>query len=347
MADGNYSKNFFLAVLFALAVLTILVVKPFLVPLASAGIIAYLFFPVHRYIHEKTHSKRFAAWIVVILLFLIITMSMYFVVNALTREGYTLFITVKQKLSAEALIETDCAATPSTFCELNNQIIRFFKDPQIKFYLQDSISKVSNYITDQTFKVISNLPGVALDLIVMFFVIYYLLVDGAAFIDKVKKSIPLKSHHVDNIIEQFDSFTFATLYGKLIVALIQGVIGGITFFALGLTAPLIAGIAMAFFAFLPVIGTPIIWLPAAITLILVGETGKGVALLLVGTFIIASIDNILKPAIIGKRTKLHPAAVLVGIFGGIFLIGPVGIVVGPLIISLLISFIGVYYKEGY
>ncbi len=347
MSDNNYSKNFFLAALFVLAVLTFLIVKPLFIALVSAGILAYIFYPVYKYLLSKTKNKMISALIIIIALAVIISIASYSMVNVLTKEGYTLFITAKQKLSSNSLVETDCVANPSLFCNFNNKIINFMRDPQVKFYLEDTISKLSSYITTETFAFISNLPLFIIDMVVMFFAIYYLLKDGTDFISKIKKAIPLKSHHVDDIIKQFDNFTFATLYGKLITSLIQGTVGGLLFFALGLSTPLIAGIVMAFFAFLPVIGTPIIWLPTAFTLLIEGSTTKGLILILGGTIMTASVDNILKPMIIGNRAHLHPAIVLVGIFGGIFLVGPIGIIVGPLIISLLISFIEVYYKEGY
>ena len=342
--NNNFSKNFFLAGLFALVILSFIIINPFITAIASGSILAYIFYPLHKRMSKKINAKLSAA-LILILLVLIIVVPTFFIANSLTKEGYSLFITVKQKLSG-TLEETDCAANPALFCETANKIIKLMQDPQTKFYVEDGISKLSTYIINQTTGLIARLPVIVLDLIVMFFLIYYFLLDGPRFIEKIKGSIPLRKHHVDHIIQEFNNFTFATLYGNLITAVIQGFIGGLTFFLLGLQTPILAGFAMAFFAFLPFIGTPIVWIPAAIGLLITGETTKGVILLLIGAFIISTIDNIIKPEIIGKRTKLHPAAVLVGILGGIFLMGPIGIIVGPLIFSLLISFVEVYYKEG-
>ena len=343
--NNNFSKNFFLAALLALVILSFIIINPFIIAISSAAILAYIFYPLHKRMSKKINNRLSAA-IILIILILVVTVPMYFIANSLTKEGYSLFITVKQNLASGALKEADCAVNPPVFCEFNNRVVRFFQDEQVKFYVEDAISKFSTYIVNQTAGFIAKLPIVIIDLLVMFFLIYYFLLDGPRFIEKIKGSIPLRKHHVDHIIQEFNNFTFATLYGNLITATIQGVIGGITFFLLGLQTPILAGFAMAFFAFLPFIGTPIIWIPAAIGLLVTGETTKGIILLLIGVFIISTIDNIIKPEIIGKRTKLHPAAVLVGILGGIFLMGPIGIIVGPLIFSLLISFIEVYYKEG-
>jgi predicted PurR-regulated permease PerM len=343
--NETFSKNFFLAAMFVLMIISIIIIKPLFIALLSAAVLAYLCYPIYKRLAQKI-NKRIAAGLIIIFLVLILAVPMYFVVNALAKEGYTLFITAKQKLSPDALALSDCEENPYTFCEINNKIITSLKDPQTRFYLEDAISKFSTYIIDTTSRLLVNLPILLIDILVMFFAIYYLLIDGAEFINRIKGSIPLKKHHVDHIIQEFNNFTFATLYGNFITAGIQGTIGGVTFALLGLATPILAGLAMAFFAFIPFIGTPIIWIPAAIGLFIAGETVKGIILLLVGLFIISTIDNILKPMIIGKRTKLHPAAVLVGIIGGIFIMGPIGIIGGPLVFSLLISFIEVYYKEG-
>lgn len=346
MSDNNFSKTFFLAAMFVLMILTFIIIKPLFISLVSAAIIAYLFYPLYKYIEKKINSRKVAATIIIILLIFLITVPMYFAVNSLTKEGYGLYLRAKQKLSEGGLEVVDCDESPRPFCEINNKIARFVRDPQVNFYLSDVISKFSSYIVEQTSKLIINLPIIIMNLFVMLFVVFYLLLDGAGFIEKVKKSVPLRTHHVDHIIKEFNDFTYAVLYGNFITALIQGLIGGIIFFALGLSTPILAGLGMAFFAFIPFLGTPIIWVPTSIALLIAGETTKAIILILLGIFIISSVDNFIRPAIIGKRTRLHPAAVLIGIFGGIFLMGPIGIIIGPLVISLLISFVEVYHREG-
>lgn len=346
MPDNNFSKTFFLMTMFLLMVITFIIIKPLFISLVSAAIISYLFYPLYRWLNKKTNKRRLSASIIIIIIIFLITVPVYFAVNSLTREGYSLYLTAKQKLSEGGLEEVDCLEEPRPFCNLNNKIVGYIRDPQVNFYLTDIISKFSSYIVDMTSRFLINLPIIMINLFVMLFVVFYLLMDGAAFIQKAKTSVPLRTHHVDHIVTEFNDFTYGVLYGNFITALIQGLIGGLIFFALGIGTPILAGLGMAFFAFIPFLGTPIIWVPTAIALLIAGETTKAIILLLLGIFIISTIDNFIRPAIIGKRTKLHPAAVLVGIFGGILLMGPIGIIIGPLVISLFISFIEVYHREG-
>ncbi|MBN2421216.1 AI-2E family transporter [Candidatus Woesearchaeota archaeon] len=345
MGDEHFSRNFFIAALFSLVILSALIVFPFATAVMFAAILSYLTYPLYKKIAGGI-GRQFAAGLIVLLLIVLLTIPSYFMLNALTKEGYTLYITAKQKL-AVGFDEKDCVAEPGFMCNTINNLIGFTKGQQFKFYVEDAVSKLTSYIVNKASNFFVNLPKLFIDLVVMFFMIYYFLLDGLSLIKKIKTSIPLKTHHIDEVISQFNNFTHATIYGNLITALVQGTIGGLIFWILGIQAPIIAGIAMAFFAFLPVVGTPIVWLPAAISLFIGGETSKAVILLILGTFVISTIDNIIKPEIIGKRTRLHPAAVLIGIFGGMFTMGLIGILIGPLVLSLLISFVEVYYKEGY
>ena len=146
--------------------------------------------------------------------------------------------------------------------------------------------------------------------------------------------------------------TSAVIYGSLIIAIIQGMLGGIGFWVVGLPSPLIWAIVMIFAALIPYIGSSIIWFPAALILIFSGYVDsepiliiKGAGLILYGTFIIGLIDNILKPKIIGDKGGLHPVLVLLGVIGGLNLLGFIGIIIGPIILAMLVTFIKIYEEE--
>ena len=150
---------------------------------------------------------------------------------------------------------------------------------------------------------------------------------------------------VKNIFKQFNNLTYATVYGQFIVALIQGAVATVAYFLFGVGSPITWGLLTTFFALIPFLGTPIVWVPISLNLLISAEIARGIGLLLVGIFIISTIDNLLKPRLIGKRASLHPVLVLIGVVGGLITMGLIGIIIGPLIISLLISFVEVYHKE--
>jgi predicted PurR-regulated permease PerM len=162
----------------------------------------------------------------------------------------------------------------------------------------------------------------------------------------------MKLHHQKQVMQQLDEVSFAIIYGSLLIALIQGGIGAIGFYFFGISSPLTWGIIMSIFALIPFIGTAIVWLPMSLILVVQGITTsssstmlKGVGLLLYGALIISTIDNILKPHIIGKRAKIHPVLVLLGVLGGLAFFGFIGFIVGPLILAVVATVIEIYEKE--
>jgi predicted PurR-regulated permease PerM len=309
MAEERFSKNFFLGLLFVLLILTGFVLYPLINALLCAGVLAYFFYPIYKWCAKKTHTKKVAAIFLVLILIVLISVAGYYITDSITKEGYTLFIEIKQKLVTMENINVDCAKTPYLFCGVMSELSNGLKNPQVSSYVETASTDLSSFIVNEASNFILNLPNLLIFFIVMFFSTYYFFVDGAAMIQKLKNSIPLKKHHFDDIINQFNEFMHATL--------------------------------------LPVIGSPLVWIPTAITLLLAGSTGKAIILLLVGTFVISMADNYLRPVLIGNKSNIHPGIILIGTLGGILLMGPVGIIIGPLVLSLSWTFIEVYYKEGF
>ena len=144
----------------------------------------------------------------------------------------------------------------------------------------------------------------------------------------------------------------AIVYGSIVVALIQGTLGGIGFWIVGIPSPILWGILMSLFALIPMVGTGIIWVPASLGMAaygyLSGDTvmvWKAIGLFIYGVFVIAGIDNVLKPKIIGERAHVHPVIILLGVLGGLKFFGIVGFAVGPLILAIFITFLEIYEYE--
>jgi predicted PurR-regulated permease PerM len=181
---------------------------------------------------------------------------------------------------------------------------------------------------------------------------FFLWRDWDRLIKKLHQLIHLRKHHEAHIMSKMNDMTYAIVYGNFIVALIQGAVGALGFMIFGVPSPLVWGLVMAFFSLIHIIGTPVVWVPASLLLILDGissasnnEIIRGVGLFLYGLIIISTIDNILKPKIIGGRGNIHPVLVLIGVLGGIGLFGLIGIIIGPLILGLFNVFIDIFEEE--
>ena len=197
-----------------------------------------------------------------------------------------------------------------------------------------------------------SIPIFILHLFILLFVMFFLFRDGKVFVDKIERLLPLKVRYRQHIFKKLSDMTYAVVYGSIIIAMIQGALGGIGFFIFGLSSPLLWGIVMVFAALIPYIGSTIIWFPAALMLIFNGyinlETTlmiKGILLMIYGIFVIGTVDNILKPKIIGDKAGLHPILVMLGVVGGLSLFGFIGVIVGPIILAMLVAFVDIYEEE--
>lgn len=184
--------------------------------------------------------------------------------------------------------------------------------------------------------------GVTINFVFRAFSIFSLLRDGPTFFKKISDYLPFSEVQKDRLIKRAEDVIASTIYGGVVVAMVQGFMGGITFFILGISSPVLWGFSMAIATFLPLIGPFIVWVPAAIYLFIQGELWRGVALSILGAFGISLIDNFLRPIIIGNRTKMPILIIFFSVLGGIKLFGLIGFVMGPLVLATFFSVIELF-----
>jgi predicted PurR-regulated permease PerM len=333
--------------------LVFLVIRPFIGALLASVFLAYIFYPIYKWFNKHINVKWLSALLVSLIVILILVLPLFFVLNTLTREAYVSYITSKQKILGVGDMLKNCPNNNS-LCNFVSYIGDFLDEPKVKYQLQTTVERLTSYIIDSASNLVFSIPRFILNFFVMVFVMFYLFKDGPMFISHVQRLLPLKDIYKRHLFEKFGKVTHAILYGHIVVAVIQGFLGGIGFFLFGVNSPLIWGIIMAFAALIPFIGTGLVWFPPALLRIVNGVlTGDkfmtlgGVLFMLYGLLIVSSIDNIIRPKIIGDRAKVHPTLILVGVLGGIYLLGVVGLIVGPLILALFITFVKAYEKDKF
>lgn len=191
---------------------------------------------------------------------------------------------------------------------------------------------VSNAVTVGT-----NALSLFLQISIMLYLFFFFLRDGRRILATCNRSIPLAPRHKAEFGQKFMSMARATIKGTLIVALVQGILGGITFWMLGINAPVLWGALMGVFSLIPAFGTGVVWLPMAIYLMLTGDVTKGVILLAIGAGVISMVDNVLRPILVGKDTGLPDWLLLIVTLGGVAVFGFNGILIGPMIAALFIA----------
>lgn len=172
---------------------------------------------------------------------------------------------------------------------------------------------------------------------VMLYLTFFLLRDGETLGEKVKAAVPLRPELRDALIAHFIVVVRATMKGTIVVAIVQGILGGLIFWVLGVEGALLWGLLMGFFALVPAVGTGIVWLPVAIYLLLTGSIWEGLALIACGIFIIGLVDNLLRPILVGHDTRMPDFVVLIATLAGLELFGLNGVIVGPMIAALFIA----------
>jgi len=197
----------------------------------------------------------------------------------------------------------------------------------------------------QTPSLLKGLGQLLFGFLLMFIAMFFLFRDGPLLRKLVEESNPLPTAYESEIIKKFQDVSYAIFVGSILTAIVQGLLGAFLFWALGIRAPLFWGAIIAFVSLVPIVGAFIVWVPWTAFLLLVGQTVKGIVLLAIGGLVVSSIDNFLKPIIIQGRTDMHPMLVFLSVLGGMQAFGFQGIVLGPLIVVLFVSFLSFYQIE--
>ncbi len=174
-------------------------------------------------------------------------------------------------------------------------------------------------------------------LLVMLYLLFFFLRDGDELNDRIRSALPLRASHTAEILDAFTLAVRGTIKGIILVALIQGALGGVIFWLLGLTAPLLAGAIMALLSLLPVLGSALVWAPVGLYLLVAGSVTKGLILLAFGTFVIGLADNFLRPILVGQSIQMPSYIVLLATLGGLATLGANGFVVGPLVAAMFLT----------
>lgn len=206
--------------------------------------------------------------------------------------------------------------------------------------LQDFGKVIITYLSSATGNILSIIFQFAVAVLLLFFIFR----DGEGLLEKIKGAALIPHRDIDVFIRETGVVIRAVIYGVIITAMVQGVLGGIGFWILGLPAPVLFGTIMFILALIPFGGTPMVWLPAALWLLYNGMIGKGVFLILWGVLVISMIDNFLRPYFIGKKLGFHGVLTFIGIVGGMMAFGFLGVFLGPFLLAISIRLFEMYLK---
>jgi predicted PurR-regulated permease PerM len=231
---------------------------------------------------------------------------------------------------------TFMAALPSWATGLLDRFgLTSFADIQERFAA--GITKGIQFFGSQALNVGQNTLEFVVSFFVMLYLLFFLLRDGAALRRRARDAIPLREDLQHDLSTKFANVIRATVKGNVVVALVQGLLGGFAFWVLGIQPAILWAVVMAFLSLLPAVGSALVWLPAAIYLLAIGAIWQGVGLIAYGVFVIGLVDNVLRPILVGKQTKMPDYVVLLSTLGGMAVFGFNGFVIGPIIAAMFMA----------
>ncbi|ALO44854.1 AI-2E family transporter [Pseudohongiella spirulinae] len=337
-------KRGFLIVLGAITLAFLLILLPFWSAIFWACVMSLLFNPVQRRLVEKFNGRQSLAALLTLLLGLIVVViPAIAIVFGFINEGVQLYQSIENReISPSAFIERVGNAVPF----LPDLLQRLGIDTSnLRSYLSDSAISLSRMISQEALNVGRNTVSFTLNLALMLYLTFFLLRDGESLVNWMRNAVPMDEERRHVLFTKFAEVSRATVKGNLVVAIVQGALGGLIFWLLDLQAPLLWAVIMAFLSLVPAVGASLVWIPVAIYMYATGDWIKASILVAYGAVIIGLADNVLRPILVGRDTKLPDYMVLFSTLGGISLLGINGFVIGPLIAALFLSFWTIFSKE--
>jgi predicted PurR-regulated permease PerM len=339
---------FLIAAFLGVLYLCFRVLQPFWMPFVLALILATLLFPLNEYLGKKwKNRKNLAAFFICMALTVVLLLPMVFLLISLAHEALGLYAAAKDPKKLEqwrAWLSTD---TNPMLQKLEYWLPGSWRirDLQLGQKLREQVEGWGIGVLAYMTAFAGGLFNFLMNYFIMLTTLFFLLRDADYFAQKLRSVSPLSEKYERMFVERFRIIARATVIGNLLTAVAQGVTGGFVFAVLGLSNPILWGTLTAFFSLVPVVGTALIWVPWALYLLAIGSTGKAILLVLLEVLAVGSIDNVLRPWLIEGKVRMHTMLVFFSIMGGLNYFGIAGLLLGPLVVAVTLTFFEIYLLE--
>lgn len=337
-------QRLFLVLLAVVTALFVFLLKPFFAPLLWACIVAVLFHPLQVRLERNWGDRpNLIALTVLFACIVLVVVPVLLLLASFAQQGVALY---RQIDNGEIQPAQYIDQVRNAFPAIQALLERFNIDmSSVREGLANAAVATSRFLAQNALAVGQSTFSFFLKLGLMLYVAFFLLRDGRRLVEQLVHALPLGDERERLLFQKFAEVTRATVKGNLVVAMVQGALGGLIFWILGLPAALLWGVVMTVLSLIPAIGAGIIWLPAAIYLYAIGDWISATILILYGVLIIGLADNILRPILVGRDTKLPDWLVLLSTLGGLSMFGLNGFVIGPLIAVVFIAFWQIFGRE--
>ena len=341
---GPLEQNSFLALLVLVTLAFLFLLKPFFAPIFWACAFALIFYPVQqRLLRKWPHRPTLVTLGTLSICTVVVVIPVLGVAASFVTEGLALF----QGLQSGAWNPSDYlekfrTGFPSVYHGLQHLGVDF---SHLGDQIMVALKAAGQFLGKRALAVGQNTFQFFVDLGLMLYLAFFLLRDGPQLVDMLIRALPLGDDRERMLFDKFAEITRATIKGNLAVAAVQGALGGFIFWVLGIPAALLWGVIMAVLSLIPAVGAGLIWLPVALYLYAVGDIVHGTILMAFGLLVIGLVDNVLRPILVGRDTKLPDYLVLFSTLGGLALFGITGFALGPLLAGLFVAFWQIFIAD--
>jgi predicted PurR-regulated permease PerM len=331
----------FLGTVLLIAWLMWRILQPFLAEIGWAAVLAVCLNPIRERLTRRLGPTR-TALVLVVGVLLLLVLPLLFVGYTLVSEGATSVDYVQRMLADQG----GPAALFHRVWEWARARIPVLPEEQsVLSGISSSLGRLLQYVANRTGSILASVLGVTFSLAITLSILFFLLRDAPAFARALRRVMPFGPVENERFISLSSELVSASVTSTIAIAAIQGVIGGFAFAFLGVPAALLWAVIMTILAFLPLIGSALVWAPVAVWLAVTGHVVKGIVLALVGVLVLGNVDNVVRPLLLSGKSKLNTLVLIISLMGGVSAFGFIGIVIGPLVAVLLTAIVETYVRE--
>ena len=333
----------FLVLLVAVSLAFAWIIWPLFGAVLWGVILAIIFTPLYRRLVRSWGQRRtLAALATLVIIVLLVILPVALVSALLVQEGAGVYERIQSgEFDIGRYFQQAFTALPGWVTTLLDRF-GLTNLGVVQERLSAAVKRSSQFLAGQALNLGQNMLGFVVSLFIMLYLLFFLLRDGDALVEHIRAAIPLHPGQLRTLARRFTGVIRATVKGTLVVAVVQGALGGLIFWLLGIHAPALWAALMAILSLLPAVGTALVWLPVAIYLLATGETWQGIVLIGYGVVVIGLVDNVLRPILVGKDTRMPDYIVLISTLGGIAIFGVNGFVIGPVIAAMFMAVWGMF-----
>lgn len=333
LEKDNFKDGIIIILLLGLFILALMILKPVAIAIFSGILLAYIFSPVYRWLLRKVKNENVSAILVGLGLVILIFGIIIWIFSSLVSQAIDLYLAL-QTVDLTNIVRTMLPGFLSTDAStvFASSISTFVSN-----FLAGSLERFSDFILE--------IPMFLLQLFVVMFIFFFSLRDGERAIEYIESLSPLKKETQEKFLKHFKGITHSVLVGQIIVGIFQGLVAGLGYWIFGVNNALILTALTMLVGVIPLIGPWLVWVPVDIYLFASGHSGAGLGLLIYGLVIISWLDTVIRPLIVSRKTQINSAIVIIGMIGGLYVFGVLGLIIGPLVLAYVLLAIELYRKK--